>query len=267
MKTIGIYSDESRHKNERFLLLSAILIDEDNIEVTKNEIKNLRKKYGYTNDRKEKIDFTGEFKWTKVSDKYFSVYQDLTDIFFDWINKDKARFCTMLVDTQDPMVLSHSNIKKEGYFKLLYQLYLHNAKVPAIYKIFPDRITNPKQHKVNFASMEKFLESGLRKKFIPLLNPSEHNPSKGFINNITPIDSKSSEYIQVVDVIMGGIGYFQNRLFKNPKAKKAKVKLMKYIFDKLIYSGYMKISSKKFMVVKSNKFNIWVFRPNQKKEI
>jgi hypothetical protein len=267
MKTVRIYSDESRHKNERFLLLSALMVEEENVVSTEKEIIKLREKHGYINDQKKKINFTGELKWTKVSDKYFSVYQELTDIFFNWINKGKARFCTMLVDTQDPMVLSYSNIKKEGYFKLLYQLYYHNSKVPGIYKIFPDRITNPKQHKVDFSTMEKILERGFQKKFIPLLNPEEHNPPKGFINNITPIDSKTTEYIQIIDVIMGGIGYFQNQLFRRKGAKKAKVKLMKYIFEKMFYSGYMKIISKKFMIVKSNKFNIWIFRPKQNKEV
>jgi len=267
MKTICIYSDESRHKNERFLLLSALLIEETDIPVTEKEIKDLRRKYGYINDKKERIDFVGEFKWTKVSDKYFSIYKELIEIFFSWIDKGKARFCSMLIDTQDPMVLSYSNIKKEGYFKLLYQLYLHNAKIPALYKIFPDKITNPKQHKVNFALMEKCLESGYRKKFVLLLNPQDYKPQKGFIKNITPTDSKSSEYIQVTDVVMGGIGYFQNQLFRKPDAKKSKVKLMKHIFEKMIYSGYMKITSKKFMIVKSNKFNIWIFRPKHNKEV
>ena len=60
---------------------------------------------------------------------------------------------------------------------------------------------------------------------------------------------------------MGGIGYFQNQHFRKQDARKAKVKLMKYILEKMIYSGYMKIYSKKFMVVKSSKFNIWIFKP------
>ena len=42
---------------------------------------------------------------------------------------------------------------------------------------------------------------------------------------------------------------------------------MKHIFEKMIYSGYMKITSKKFMIVKSNKFNIWIFRPKHNKEV
>jgi len=187
------------------------------------------------------------------------------NLFFNFIEKDLARFCVMLVDTQNPVVLSYSNIKKEGYFKLLYQLYLHNSKIPAIYKIYPDRITNPTQDKVDFNTLDECLDKAFWKKFTPMLNPSDYPDGKGFVNNITSVNSKKCEFIQLVDVIMGGIGYFQNRHFQNPNAKKAKKRLMKHIVDKMIYSGAIKISGKKYMVARSTKFNIWLFRPNNKK--
>ncbi|MBI5230109.1 MAG: DUF3800 domain-containing protein [Candidatus Magasanikbacteria bacterium] len=265
MKTIRIYSDESRHKNERFLLLGGIWVEEENMPVIENSIKALRNKYGYINTKGEHIDFLGEFKWTKVSYKYLAVYKELADLFFEWIDKDIIRSCVMLVDTQNPLVVSQSNIKKEGYFKLLYQLYFHNSRIPATYKIFPDRITNPTQHNVNFETLDKCLEVAFQKKFTPLLNPSEHPGLRGFINNVTPVDSKKSSCIQLIDVIMGALGYLQNGLFRKEDAKKAKVELMKYIFEKITLSGAIKVSGKSYYVAKSTKFNIWLFRPNNKK--
>ena len=265
MKTIRIYSDESRHKNERFLLLGGLWVEEKNIGVIDSGIRNLRAKRGYINSQGKHIDFFGEFKWTKVSDKYLDVYRELADLFFEWINDDIMRFCAMLVDTHSPAVVAYSNIKKEGYFKLLYQLYFHNSRVPATYKIFPDRITNPTQHKVNFEILDKCLETAFQKKFTPLLNPGDYLGLRGFVNNITPTDSKNSQCIQLVDVVMGAIGYLQNALFRKPNAKKAKVALMKYIFEKITLSGAIKICGKSYYVAKSTKFNIWLFRPSNKK--
>lgn len=264
MKTIHIYSDESRHKAERFLLLSGLWIEEENITSAEKEIKSLRHKSGYKNSQGKHIDFLGEFKWTKVSDKYLSVYKQLVDIFFGWIENDKVRFCSMLVDTHDQAVVKHSNIKKEGYFKLLYQLYLHNSKIPAIYKIYPDRITNPKQHRVDFQKLDECLDASLKNKFGILLNPENNIPVKGFVHSINPIDSKSTSFIQVVDVIMGSLGYFQNRLFVKSHPKKAKVELMKHALNKLILSGTILFSGKKFIIARSTKFNIWMFKPNKK---
>ena len=192
MKVIHIYSDESRHKAERFLLLSGLWIEEENVSSAEIEVKNLRHKSGYKNSQGKHIDFLGEFKWTKVSDKYLNVYRQLVDIFFEWIKQDKIRFCSMLVDTHNPEVIKQSNIKKEGYFKLLYQLYLHNSKIPAIYKIYPDRITNPKQHKVDFHKLDKCLDASFKNKFGILLNPENNIPLKGFVHSIIPVDSKLS---------------------------------------------------------------------------
>jgi len=261
MNTIRIYSDESRHRNERFLLLGGIWIDETKIASVEDSVKKLRRKYGYTNSDGKDIDFLGEFKWSKVSDKYIDLYRDLVDLFFDCIEKDIFRSCIMLVDTQDPVVISYSNIKKEGFIKLLYQLYLHNSHIPALYKIYPDSITNP-QHQIDLNNLYHSLHSALWRKFSLKVNPK--NLQQRYINNITPVDSKKVIFIQLIDIIMGGIGYYQNSFFDKPNAKQAKVILMKYILDKIVLSGSFKFTGKTYLIVKSTKFNIWLFRPRNK---
>lgn len=264
MKTFHIYSDESRHKNERFLLLGGLWIEENQIEAAENEVKVLRRRHGFVNSEGKNIDFLGELKWTKVSSRYLYVYKDVVDLMFMWIEKGIIRFNIMLIDTHDPGVGKYSNIGKEGYFKFLYQLYFHNSKIPAVYQIYPDRITNPLQSNVNFNVLKQCLNSALGKKFSPLLNPAELSGNCEFVNNITPLDSKSSQFIQIVDVVMGAIGYLQNELDGRENARKAKIELMKYIFEKLVLSRAIQISGKKYFVARSTKFNIWLFRPNKK---
>jgi hypothetical protein len=265
MKTIRIYSDESRHKNERFMLLSGIWIEEEKVKEATEEIKALRHKYAFINSSGKSIDFIGEFKWQKISTKYYGVYRDLVDILFKWIENDTARFCTMIIDTQEQRARDHGNIETDGYFKLLYQLYYQNSKIPAIYKIFPDSISNPTT-KVNLPRLDHCLDIGFKKKFLPLLNPADIVSPKGFVNNITPIDSHSSDLIQMVDVVMGALGYLENRLFVRPEANKYKVELMKYIFGKIVFSGAIMVSGKSYYVARSTKFNIWHFRPKNKKD-
>jgi len=264
MKCIHIYSDESQHRNERFLLLAGLWIEESKIKAAENEITAFRKKHGFVNSQGQYVDFLGEFKWTKVSQRYLPVYKELADIAFKWIAEDIARFNVILVDAQDAAVTAFGNIKEEGYFKLLYQLYYHNSKIPALYKIYPDSITNPAQARVSLDKLQQCLEVALRNRFLPLLNPVEAQESVSFVNNILPIDSKHTPFIQIADVIMGAIGYLQNGLFRNPAAKKAKVELMKYIFDKITLSGAIQVKGKKYFVARSTKFNIWLFRPNKK---
>lgn len=260
MKTIHIYSDESRHKAERFMLLGGIWIEKENVLTARNALLRLREKYGYINSNKQKIHFLGEFKWGKVSEKYYDLYKELVDIFFGWVDRDTARFCCMLIDTHNPIIQKINNIAEDGYFKFLYQFYLHNSKIPAIYKIYPDSISNS-TIRVNLPKLDSSLDRSFQIKFIPLLNPSEKIGEKGLVNNITPINSKSSDFIQVVDVVLGAIGYLQNRLFQKPEANKARVRLMKYIFEKMALSGAILLSGKTYYIAKATKFNIWKFQP------
>ena len=264
LKTFHIYSDESRHKTERFLLLSGLWIEELDIDGFETKFQALRKKNGFVNSAGTHVNFLGEFKWIKVSKKYFPVYKELVDIFFEAIDEDVFRFCAMLVDTHNPNVVALSNIKKEGYFKLLYQLYLHNSRIPGTYKIFPDRITNAKQAKFDLHTLDRCLDRAFVQKFTPLINPDDHPGTKGFVHSIIPLDSKKSSFIQIVDVVMGALGYLQNEHFKKVGANEAKVELMKYIFEKIALSGAIKITGKTYFIAKSTKFNIWMFRPKTK---
>ncbi|MBU0569812.1 DUF3800 domain-containing protein [Patescibacteria group bacterium] len=264
LKTIHIYSDESRHKGERFLLLGGLWVEKKQVAVLKGNITRLRNKHAYTNSQGKKIPFAGELKWTKVSNKYFQVYKDLVDLFFDGINKDKFRFCCLLLDTHLPEVVEYANLNREGYFKILCQLYFHNSKIPAEYKMFPDKISNPTKN-VNLPELQSALNNAFMNKFCSMINPVKWNSIGNLVKTIQPLDSKKEDIIQLVDVVLGSIGYFQNRHFEKKGAKKAKVKLMKYVLNKLILNGTILFSGKKFIVAKSTKFNIWMFRPRGNK--
>ena len=246
------------------MLLGGLWVRMQDVVFVEKEIWKIRRKHGYQNNSGAWIDFLGEFKWTKVSEKYLAVYKEVVDLFFDLISNGKIRFCVMLIDTHNPEVQKYNNLKRDGYFKLLYQLYLHNCRVPGIYKIYPDKITNPR-HKVNLEILRIALEKSLDKKFSKLVNPD--NKPESYVQSIIPVDSKKVQILQMVDVVIGAIGYFQNRYFKRDEAKKAKIELMKYVFDKLIYSGTIKIVGKKFLIARSTRFNIWLFRPKNKNSL
>ncbi len=260
-KHIHIYSDESRHRAERFMLLSGLWIKRENIQDLSKRFEQIRLDAGYEKDG-GRIPFKGEFKWTKVSKTHIPVYKKVVDILFDAHDEHLIRYCAMLVDTHDPVIREHDNMHTDGFFKLMYQLYLHNCRVPGEYWIYPDQITNP-THKVNLETLKKTLESALQKKFADKINPDA--PIVPMVQEIKPINSKHVDLLQMIDVVMGGLGYYQNRLFEKEGASPAKTELMKYVMDKIIYSGALKFDGKHYLVVKSTRFNIWLFRPRKNK--
>jgi hypothetical protein len=263
LEEFNIYSDESRYRGERFLLFGALWLRKSEVPSFEGKIRALRESEGYINDAGVRVPFLGEFKWTKAGSKrYLHVYKKLIDIFFEGLDEAQIRTCIMLVDTQDPTFKSYNNINGDGFYRFLYQLYLHNSRVPGIYNIYPDRITNPTHH-VNLHELRRSLSYSLRTKFSPMVNPA-HLPVQ-FLREIRPIDSKSTDILQIVDVVMGAIGFYQNRCFEIEGANQFKVELMKYVLDKIIYSGALKFDGKNYLIVKSTRFNIWLFKPKNKK--
>lgn len=259
-KEIYIYSDESRHRAERFMLLSGLWIEKKSLQEVGGEIKKIRERAGYDKNG-EHIPFMGEFKWKKVSKAHLGVYKEVVDVLFDFLDKHLIRYCVMLIDTHDTIVREYDNIKTDGFYRLMYQLYLHNCRVPGKYWIYPDQITNP-THDVNLRKLKDSLECSLQNKFADKMNPYE----LGFkiIQEIKPIDSKKVDLLQMIDVVMGALGFYQNRLFERESASLAKTELMKYVMDKIIYSGALKFDGKNYLVVRSTRFNIWLFRPKNK---
>jgi len=262
IRKIHIYSDESRHRAERFFLLGGVWIYEKDIEVIQKDIDALRETNGFINDDGTKIVFAGEFKWTKVSNKYLPVYKELVDLFFEYNEKDVMRFNMMLVNTFDKVIQSHNNLDGEGFYKLYYQLYLQRSLIPAEYRIFPDRIRNKDKRNINFEVVKRTLTNAFVDKFSSKINPAESDNIK-FVKEIRQVDSKHVDFIQIVDVLIGAIGYYQNRLFEKENASKAKTELMKYVMDKLVYSGSIKFDGKNYLVTRSKQFNIWVFKPKK----
>ena len=50
MESINIYSDESRHRAERFLLLGGLWIRAQDIDYVETELNKIRNKFGYRTD-------------------------------------------------------------------------------------------------------------------------------------------------------------------------------------------------------------------------
>lgn len=259
MREIFVYSDESRHRTERFLLLGGLWILREDIGSLEKKIADIRREAGFTKDDGTVVSFLGELKWSKANTKkYLDLYKKVVDVFFNSIKNSQIRACIMLVDTHNDKIKEYNNLKEDGFFKLLYQLYLHNCRTPGIYRIYPDRITNPRVD-VNLAKLKSFLNSSLQKKFKDKVNP-ENRPEE-WVKEIKPIDSKTTDLMQMLDVVMGAIGFYQNRHFEKENVSKPKKELMKYVMDHIVYSGIAKFDGKKYLVAKSTRLNIWLFRP------
>lgn len=209
--TIHIFADESRHVNDRFMVLGGISCNLMTISLITKKVQDLRDKYN----------FFSEFKWTNISDKYLNLYKELLLIFF---NDSNVIFKALIIDRQK---LNHKqfnqNNKEVGFYKFYYQLILNmfvkdNLESNTKYIIHLDkRKTSYKLEDLKF-----YLNMGFSSKF-------KTNIIEYPFRSVEVLDSKKSEILQINDLLIGAIGYYKNEYHLKKSYKISKYSLIKFI--------------------------------------
>ena len=222
------------------MILAGIIIRDRRIDEFNNTIAAYRKQ----------TNMHSELKWSKVSNQKLSEYKTFVDYFFALCDTDKIHFRSIIFDNHevDHKKFSSGN-KEEGFYKFYYQLFL----------LFGKKYFNPKTKDTKFIihpdyrhtkyklnDLKGILNSGFSKK-------TQINESP-FVS-IEPKNSKNSEVIQILDIILGAIGYDKNGYLVLSGSNKAKIDLCQYITKK---AGLRNLSdsTKKGQ----ERFTIWNFR-------
>lgn len=232
-----IYCDESCPlEYEPITLLGAIGCSYDGKKKIVQDLRNLKNKY-FSNSRYET-------KWIKVSKTKVEYYKKLIDYFYDnndirvriLVAKDKEKLNNEKYNSGD---------YQEWYYKMYY--YLLDRFVDSNYDYYmlydeKDKYTTFKMNKVKDIIKTK-------KKF----RDEDH-----FNFKIKQIDSRESELMQLLDVVMGAVGY-KNRGFYDSISNQgeAKKEIVKYIEEK--FSQDISITTSPYEV----KLNIFIWKPRE----
>jgi hypothetical protein len=209
---LHIYCDESRQTADRYMVIGGLIIDRAH-EVRWAE---LMARY------RDEYNMHAELKWSKVSRQKLPEYKALIDLFCR-VNR-AVHFKAIVVDTHEIDNRRYNKNDAElGFYKLMYQFLLHSFGSylhPADRcLVFVDQRTTSRY---KLSTLCAILNNGLCKKYPRLERP---------VRNIQALDSKSSDLIQLADVLMGAIGYEMNGANLRVGAKEAKVLLARYIAE------------------------------------
>lgn len=234
-----IYCDESRQTQDRYMVFGGIITTAKNVELFDKAMQLYR----------EGQNMMAEIKWGKVSDKKLNEYKALIDLFFSL--NDALHFKSIVFDTYLIDYKTYSSGDKElGFYKFWYQFLLHSfgpyAKKEDRYLIFMDW----RHSSYRLSDLKEVLNNGMRKKY---------GIREDIFRNIQPLDSKKSNMIQLVDVLMGAIGYQWNGCHTRTGARKAKILLSEYIAQK---AGLISLAQQ--TPFSKRNFSIWHFRLSQK---
>jgi hypothetical protein len=189
-----IFCDESNHllnDKSNIMVNGAILVPNEKVQIYNRFIKYLRHKHSYYS----------ELKWTKLHSKQLNFYMELIDFFFRSEMKFKA---TLIVNKKMLNHKKYNSDHDEFYYKVYYFTLRDFIKdeIFTNYKIYldyKDRRGGERIKKLKF-----FLEKN------------------GIGNNVEIylINSKESQILQLCDLFIGAVGYYNRKdIKKNSRIK------------------------------------------------
>lgn len=155
---------------------------------------------------KQKHSIYGELKWNKISPKFFDVYKEIIDYFFQ---AEQLRFRVILIEADKVDNYTFNNTDSElGFYKFYYQLLHHWIFDFNDYNIFLDLKEN--RNKGRLKELERCLDNA--------------NLTSG-IQQVQGLPSHESLGIQLADILTG----LTNAKFNREITSKAKIGLIEYV--------------------------------------
>ncbi len=232
-KPYSIFCDESCHlqfDNSNVMCIGAIIVPNAHLDTYKNEIKRIKSKYGILH----------ELKWNTVSRTHLAMYDELLRLFFN----SQMVFRSILIKNKSN-IQAHSLERdkyNQFYYSVIEQLIRfsirHNSDRVNSYRVFLDLKDN--HGKIKLASIHKELTTMIR--------------TDDKIQSMQNIRSHESQFIQLVDIIIGAITYRARGL----SGSEAKTHIVRFIEE---LSGYQLNEGTE---PGDNKFAIYDFQPKRK---
>lgn len=229
-QSYNIYCDESchlEHDGIKPMGLGCIwCAKEDRLEVFK-DLRSLKTKHG--------LKPHCELKWNAVSPAKLDYYIDVINYFF---SNPKLHFRALIV--ADKSQLNHSFFH-QTHDDFYYKMYFNLLKI----------IINPGDYYEVFIDIKDTRSEQKVKKLKEYISNSHYDFDQSIIRRIQQVNSCDVELIQLTDLLLGAIVYYQRDL----KGSQAKSQLIGLIKEKTNYS------LKRSTLYKEDKFNLFFWRP------
>lgn len=227
---------------ERYLVVGGLTVPRTNHVALARELQELKRGHGLRSE--------GEFKWGKVSKGYLAYYCHLLEWFFRHLQANHLRFRAHVVDTATHHYRSYGEGDKEkAFYKIYHHMLLQSVKRLALDEegsnvlVLLDDKTN--RYPFRLPVLKKTLNGALKRelKMAGLVANVEPRPSSG---------SKAEPLIQIVDILIGAIGYVRNGHAHRANASAAKIEMLTFL-EKQAGTGFA------FDSAAQAPFNIWTF--------
>jgi hypothetical protein len=224
------------------MVMGAAIIRRDNLQVFNDTMSK------YRTDTKMPY----ELKWSKVNSQKLTEYKIFVDYFFALNNENKTHFKCIIIDNVSAVNRKFKGIPQDvRLHKQYHSLILHKfgkkyykVAKPCRFILHPDQ----RETKQNFEEAKEFLNRSMRTAF-------NDNTISPFVA-IMPVESHNCELVQIVDILIGAIGFEKNGNHLLSGSNNGKIELCKYIAEK---AGLKTLTDCTGYFAK--RFEIWNLKP------
>lgn len=228
----NVYCDETchlEHDGINVMVLGAVWCPQENLKEINQRIREIKERNGVAPSM--------ELKWSKISPAKVGMYEDLINYFFD---DNSLRFRALIIP--DKRRLNHDRFN-QTHDIWYYKMYFDMLKV----------ILSPKDRFEVYIDIKDSNSYNRSQKLREVCSNSMYDFSRRVIQRLQPIRSDEVQIMQLVDVLIGAVGY-ENRAFPDGFIKSnAKEKIVELIKRK---SGY---SLKRTTLLREEKCNLFVW--------
>ena len=181
-----------------------------------------------------------EAKWTKVCKKHLQLYIDLVNMFFD--NQNLAFRCLIIPNKKALNHVKYNQTHDDWYYKMYFNMLKQMFSTNDLYNVYIDIKDTHSTEKA--------------KKLNDVCCNNIYDFSHSIIKKIQPIRSNEVEIMQLVDILIGGVCYYNRFNDLKHITSPSKMTVIDVIRRR---SGYMLTRS---TLLKEPRFNIFVWKPD-----
>lgn len=211
----NVYCDETchlEHDGINDMVIGAVWCPQDKLREVNQRIQKIKIRNG--------ISPAAEMKWTKISPSKVRAYKDIIDYFFD---DDALHFRAIIV--RDKTKLNHSAFH-QTHDEWYYKMYFDMLKV----------ILSPEDQYEIYIDIKDTHSYQKAQKLKEVCSNSMYDFSQSVIRRLQPVRSEEIQIMQLVDILIGAIGY-ENRKFPDGFVKsQAKLDVIDLIKRRSNYS-------------------------------
>ena len=187
----NVYCDETchlEHDGINDMVIGAVWCPQEKLREINQRIREIKIRNG--------ISPTAELKWTKISPAKTVAYKDIIDYFFD---DDDLHFRAIIIP--DKFKLNHKAFH-QTHDDWYYKMYFDMLKV----------ILSPADRYEIYIDIKDTHSYRKAQKLKEICSNSMYDFSQSVIQRLQPVRSDEIQIMQLVDILIGAVGY-QNRLF------------------------------------------------------